>query len=56
MERGGLKIKKAWHASSGQKLEKKDLSDMVGRWDINIDVKITKPHKYTKGPVKHVKY
>ncbi len=54
MDRGGITIKKTWHASS--KKENEDLSNMVGRWDVNVNVSISNPYVYTKGPIQTIKY
>jgi len=41
-----------YKASSVQRPDKNDLRNIAGQWNASINVKITKPHKYTKGPVK----
>jgi len=35
-----------------QRPDKNDLRNIAGQWNANINVKITRPHKYTKGPIK----
>ena len=55
MEKGGIamKIEKKWTASSkSEKIEKgEELVNMAGRWDVGIEVRITKPYTYSQGPV-----
>ena len=49
-----MKIEKTWKASSkSERFSRGDeLIDIAGRWDIEIDVTITKPYKYSQGPIK----
>ena len=55
MEKGGIvmKIEKKWTASSkSEKIIKgEELVNMAGRWDVGIEVSITKPYIYSQGPV-----
>ena len=48
-----MKIEKKWSASS--KIEKvgkgEELANMAGRWNVGIEVSITKPYIYSKGTV-----
>lgn len=48
-----MKIEKKWSASSKSEKTGKgeELVNMAGRWDVGIDVRITKPYAYSKGPV-----
>ncbi|MBW1933198.1 MAG: hypothetical protein JRI56_09355 [Deltaproteobacteria bacterium] len=51
-----MKIEKEWRASS--KPEKfgigEELVNMAGRWNVGIEVSITKPYIYSQGPVERV--
>ena len=49
-----MKIEKEWRASSkSERLGKgEELVNMVGRWNVGIEVSITKPYTYSQGPVK----
>ena len=58
MEKGGIsmKIEKEWNASSKPERfgENKELVNMAGRWNVGIEVSITKPYIYSQGPVEKV--
>lgn len=55
MEKGGIamKIEKEWSASSKSKkiVKGAELVNTAGRWDVGIEVSITKPYTYSQGPV-----
>jgi len=55
MEKGGInmKIEKEWIASSKPERFRKseELVNMAGRWNVGIEVSITKPYIYSQGPV-----
>jgi len=48
-----MKIEKTWYASSiFEELGKsEELINMAGQWNARIQVDITKPYTYSKGPV-----
>jgi len=47
-----MKIEKTWTASKPEKIVKgEELVNMAGRWDVGIEVSITKPYTYSQGPV-----
>jgi len=51
-----MKIEKKWSANSEpEKIVKgEELINMAGRWEVGIDVSITKPYTYSQGPVEKV--
>lgn len=48
-----MKIDKKWSATSkSEKIVKgEQLVNMAGRWNVGIEVSITKPYTYSQGPV-----
>lgn len=48
-----MRIEKTWSASSKPEnfVKNKELIKMVGKWNIGIEVSITKPYEYSQGPV-----
>lgn len=48
-----MKIYKEWSASSksAKIVKEEELVNMVGRWDVGIEVSITKLCTYSQGPV-----
>lgn len=48
-----MKIEKEWSASSKpEKVGKgEELINMAGRWNVGINVRITKPYTHSQGPV-----
>ena len=48
-----MRIEGRWRASSKPKEleENNDLTDLAGRWNIGIEVRITNPYIYSQGPV-----
>lgn len=48
---------KKWCASSEtQKFERsEELANLAGRWGVGVEVMITNPYEYTKGPVERSK-
>jgi hypothetical protein len=55
MGKGGIamRIEKTWSANSKPAGSDKTegLANMAGQWGIGIEVSITKPYRYSKGPV-----
>ncbi len=51
-----MKIEKTWSASSKSEkfIKSKELINMIGRWDVDIDVSINKPYTYVQGPTRIV--
>ena len=50
-----VKIEKTWVAEIKDVLKKgEDLSDMVGKWSIGVDIDITIPYTYSYEPIKRV--
>ena len=48
-----MKIEKTWSASSesGDLREGEELTNIAGRWGIGVEVSVTRPYTYSKGPV-----
>lgn len=48
-----MKFEKTWSAASkSDNLKKsKELVNIAGRWNIGIEVSISKPYEYTQGPI-----
>lgn len=55
MEKGGIamKVDKKWSASSKSKeiVRDEELVSMSGQWGVGIEISITKPYSYSKGPI-----
>ncbi len=51
-----MKIEKEWTASSKPERfgKSEELVNMAGRWNVGIEVSITKPYIYSQGPVEKV--
>lgn len=48
-----MEIKGNWSVKSKpRKKVENSLEELAGQWGVNVDVKITKPFKYTEGPIK----
>ena len=58
MEKGGIamKIEREWRATSKPERAEKsgELVKMAGRWNVGIEVSITKPYTYSQGPVEKI--
>ena len=48
-----MKIENTWSATSKSEHRKpsKELVNLAGRWDVGIEIVITKPQFYSHGPV-----
>lgn len=48
-----MKVAKEWSASSKSEeiVRGEELVSMAGQWGVSIEISITKPYSYSKGPV-----
>jgi len=55
MEKGdiAMKVDKKWSVSSKSEeiVRGEELVSMAGQWGVGIEISITKPYSYSKGPV-----
>lgn len=47
-----MQIKKKWTATSKQKIQKNDLSQIAGTWGGNLNIKLSNPYTYSLTPAK----
>lgn len=51
-----MKIEKKWSvgSKSDEIARAKELTNIAGQWNVNIEVSITKPYIYSRGPVEKI--